>query len=129
MQDEWGPDQEAALAEIKKRLITPPILAYPDPTKPFFLSTDASKNFVGCVLKQKNVQGQEQVIDFGSSTLNSCQRRYPMHEKELYACVFAFHRYRIYLEGRTDTQLYTDNMALTFLKANKYEDISGRLIR
>ena len=52
-----------------------------------------------------------------------------MHEKELYACVFAFHRYRIYLEGRTDTQLYTDNMALTFLKANKYEDSSGRLIR
>ena len=43
--------------------------------------------------------------------------------------VFAFHKHRVYLEGRDDTTVHTDNLSIVYLKANKYEDMSGRLIR
>ena len=127
--EEWGEAQDKALEEIKKALSKSPILAYPNPDKPFIISTDASQGFVGCVLKQQDDQGKERVVDYGSSTLNSCQRAYPTHERELYAIVYAFHRYRIYVEGREDTKVFTDSISLPYIKANKYEDATGRLIR
>jgi len=88
--EEWGEAQDNALEEIKQALSQPPVLAYPDPEKPFIISTDASQGFVGCVLKQRDEEGRERVVDYGSSTLNSCQRAYPTHERELYAIAFAF---------------------------------------
>lgn len=46
-------DQLKALEELRLRLSTAPVLAYPDYTRPFILYTDASHKGMGFVLSQK----------------------------------------------------------------------------
>ncbi|KAJ8389934.1 hypothetical protein AAFF_G00112190 [Aldrovandia affinis] len=48
----WSPASQKAFDHLRKALITAPILAIPDPTKPFLLDTDARNNGVGAVLSQ-----------------------------------------------------------------------------
>ena len=46
----WDASHQAALDSLVTALATPPILAYPDYTKPFVLQTDASMQGLGAVL-------------------------------------------------------------------------------
>ena len=48
----WMKDCASAFAELKLRLISTPILTYPDFQLPFILDTDASNTGVGAVLSQ-----------------------------------------------------------------------------
>ena len=47
---------------LRNLLSSPPILVYPDFTKPFILDTDASNEGIGAVLSQLDSQGQELTI-------------------------------------------------------------------
>ena len=47
---EWCSECEAAFQMLKSRLCSPPILAYPDFSRPFHLYTDASKSAIGFIL-------------------------------------------------------------------------------
>ena len=38
----WGPEQEGTFQKLKDLLISPQVMAYLDPTKPYHLYTDAS---------------------------------------------------------------------------------------
>ncbi len=49
---DWGPEQEIAFQVLKAALINAELLAYPDPSKPFFLHTDASIHGLGVCLMQ-----------------------------------------------------------------------------
>src|SRR5438876_1542458 len=57
--NDWEEKQEKAFNLLKERLITTPILVYPDFTKEFILYTDASKIALGAVLHQKGNDGIE----------------------------------------------------------------------
>ena len=48
----WGPDQDCAFEELKKRLTTAPVLAYPNFTAKFCMEADASVQGLGAVLSQ-----------------------------------------------------------------------------
>jgi hypothetical protein len=48
----WTPACEASFQELKKRLMTTPILVMPDLEKPFSIYCDASGQGLGCVLMQ-----------------------------------------------------------------------------
>ena len=62
-QFKWGRAQEEAWLEMKRRLITAPVLAYPDPDRPFILDTDASDTGIGAV---QDLDGQERVITYSN---------------------------------------------------------------
>jgi hypothetical protein len=49
---EWTSTCEASFQELKKRLMTAPILVMPDMEKPFSICCDASDQGLGCVLMQ-----------------------------------------------------------------------------
>jgi hypothetical protein len=49
---EWTPACEASFQELKKRLMTAPILVMPDKEKSFSIYCDASGQGLGCVLMQ-----------------------------------------------------------------------------
>jgi hypothetical protein len=51
-QFEWTPACEASFQELKKRLMTAPVLVMPDMEKTFSISCDASGQGLGCVLMQ-----------------------------------------------------------------------------
>jgi hypothetical protein len=51
-QFEWTPTCEASFQELKKQLMTAPVLVMPDMEKPFYIYYDASGQGLGCVLMQ-----------------------------------------------------------------------------
>lgn len=85
----------AAFNLCKDLLTNAPILAYPDFTKPFKLTTDASNVALGSVLSQGN-----RPVAFYSRTLNSAEKNYSTIEKELLAIVESTKHFRPYLYGR-----------------------------
>lgn len=48
----WSADCQEAFEVLKKALITSPVLALPDPSKPYEVITDASGFALGAVLQQ-----------------------------------------------------------------------------
>jgi len=44
---EWAKEQKQAFRDLKSRLISPPILRYPDDSRRFILTTDASNEGLG----------------------------------------------------------------------------------
>ena len=53
----WTPECTKAFETLKEKMTNPPILGYPDFTKPFIVETDASFDGLGAVLSQKQDKG------------------------------------------------------------------------
>lgn len=109
----------------KNLLINAPILQYPDFSKPFILTTDASNIALGAILSQGSI-GSDKPIAFASRTLNDSETRYSTIEKELLAIVWACKYFRPYLYGRKFT-IYTDHRPLIWLF--KLKEPNSKLIR
>ncbi|WVZ76603.1 hypothetical protein U9M48_024567 [Paspalum notatum var. saurae] len=99
----WSPNCEEAFQSLKRSLITAPVLAQPDVTKPFDVYCDASGNGLGCVLMQEG-----RVIPYASRQLRKHEANYPTHDLELAAVVHALKIWRHYLLGNT-CHIYTDH--------------------
>ena len=106
----WDSSHQSALESLITYLTTPPILAYPDYTKPFVLHTDASEQGLGAVLYQKQ-DGVMRVIGYGSRTLNKAERNYHLHsgKLEFLALKWAIcEHFRDYLYYANSFTVYTD---------------------
>jgi hypothetical protein len=115
---EWTSVQQNAFESLKEKLITAPILAYPDNTKEFILFTDASDIALGAILSQKDDKGHEKVIAYASKSLTTAEKNYSTTEKECLAVVWAVQHYRQYLHG-VHFLLITDHSALRSLFHHK----------
>ena len=98
---------------MKSLLTEAPILAYPNPTDPFILDTDASDQAVGGVLSQIQ-DGKERVIAYASHSLQKPERRYCATRKELLAIVVYLKYFRHYFYGQ-EFLVRTDREALRWL--------------
>ena len=63
------PEAEEAMQVLKERIMSVPVLVFPDFNKPFLLETDASKEGLGVVLSQKQDDGCYHPVAFGSRML------------------------------------------------------------
>ena len=79
----WTEECELAFQELKRRLVTAPILSYSDFSKEFVLDTDA----LGAVLSQVQEDGSEKVIAYGSRLMKKTERRYCATRRELLSVV------------------------------------------
>jgi transposase InsO family protein len=113
----WGEAQETAFEALKEKLVSAPILGFPDPDLSFTLDTDASDHGIGAVLSQV-VNGQEVVIAYGSRVLTKPERRYCVTRRELLAVVHFTRVFRHYLLGRPFV-LRTDHASLKWLRSFK----------
>ena len=84
---EWTSECQTAFEEICHRLVTAPILAFPDYEREFILDTDASDTGIGAVLSQVQEDGSERVIAYASRVLTKPERRYCVTRCELLAVV------------------------------------------
>ena len=116
----WEEKESQAFHQLKHRLTTAPILAYPDPDQPFILDTDASDVGIGAVLSQR-LDGAERVIAYGSRTLTKSERRYCVTRRELLAVVHFVKYYRHFLSG-AKFLLRTDHAPLRWLRSFKEPD-------
>jgi hypothetical protein len=121
----WGQDQEDAWTILKQKLLTAPILAYPDPQCEFIVDTDASNYGIGAVLSQVQ-DGQERVIAYGSRSLTKEERRYCVTRKEMLAIVYFLKYFRHYLYGKKFL-VRTDHGALRWLM--NFKDPQGQVAR
>ncbi|CAA7040406.1 unnamed protein product [Microthlaspi erraticum] len=87
-------------------LTTTPVLALPEPGKPYMVYTDASGIGLGCVLMQEG-----RVIAYASRQWQGSERNRPTHDLELGAVIFALKIWRSYLLGET-VQVFTDHKSL-----------------
>jgi hypothetical protein len=82
-----------AFQTLKQSLVTAPVLALPDFSKPFVLETDASDTGVGAVLMQDH-----HPIAFVSKALGPKMRGLSVYEKEYVAILLAIDQWRPYIQ-------------------------------
>jgi hypothetical protein len=90
----WTDECNSSFNKIKKLLLKPNILAYPDFSSTFTLTVDASKAGTGAVLSQNN-----KPIAFASKCFNNAEQKKPTIEQELIAIHWAIKHFRPYLYG------------------------------
>jgi hypothetical protein len=108
-QFEWTLACEASLQELKKRLMTAPVLVMLDMEKPFSIYCDASGQGLGCVLMQDG-----RVVAYASWQLRRHEVNYPTHDLELAAVVDDLKIWRHYLMGKR-CELYMDHKSLKYI--------------
>lgn len=106
-----------AFNRCKELLTAAPLLQYPDPSKPFILTTDASNVALGAVLSQGTV-GSDKPVAYASRTLSDTEARHSTIERELLAIIWAVKHFRPYLFGQK-FQIYTDHRPLAWLYSLK----------
>jgi hypothetical protein len=90
---QWEKEQIDSFHLLQTILTEQPILQYPDFTKLFVLTTDASGFAVGAILSQGKI-GQDKPTSFASRTLNKDEQNYSTIERQLTAIVWACRHFR-----------------------------------
>ncbi|KAL0311437.1 UNVERIFIED_CONTAM: Retrovirus-related Pol polyprotein from transposon [Sesamum angustifolium] len=90
----WTPQCQVAFNNLKRAMVTDPVLALQDMSKPFTVETDASDFALGGVLMLDS-----HLVAFESRKLKDIERRYSVHEKELLAVVYFLRLWRHYFVG------------------------------
>ena len=123
----WTSTENDAFIAVKDSLLQAPILALPDPDRPFSVVCDASDFAIGCALLQPDVEGHERVIAFESRQLKAAEKNYPVHDKELLAMKYALVKFRVHLLGSKSFVIYTDHASLR--TATQSPHLSQRMAR
>jgi hypothetical protein len=106
---EWTEKCEQSFQELKKILVSAPILTMPDITKSFDVYCDASNLGLGSVLMQDG-----KVITYLSHQLRLHELNYPTHDLELAAVVHTLKTWRHYLMGNR-CEICTDHKSLKYI--------------
>lgn len=106
----WTSVQQSAFDTLRKKLMTKPILQYPDYDKRFILATDASNYGIGCVLMQET-NGKEHPLAYASRLLTKAEKNYDCTDREALALVWSLKKFRSIIYGY-EIIVKTDHQAL-----------------
>ena len=95
----WTDQCQQSFDTLRQRLVSAPILAFPDCTREFILDTDANEQGIGAVLSQIHQDGREHVVAYASRVLSKLECKYSVTRKELLAVIVFIHHFRPYLLG------------------------------
>ncbi|MCO5608596.1 hypothetical protein L7F22_062809 [Adiantum nelumboides] len=113
----WTEKRQQAFDTLKQKLISQPVLALPDLSKPFEVQCDACGDCLGAVLLQEG-----HAIAYESRRLSSDEQILGIYEKELLAVLHALDSWKHYLLG-TPFILRTDHQSLKyFMTQTKLSD-------
>ena len=111
---EWNEKAEDSFNTLKTFLCNAPLLQFPDFTKPFNVTTDASGYAIGGVLSQGEI-GKDRPIAYTSRVLRGPELKYEVYEKEALAVLHSVNSFRSYVYGRKFT-IITDHQPLVWFK-------------
>jgi len=123
----WEERHRTALERLINCLVTAPILAYPEFSKPFMLYTDASKDGLGAALYQEQ-DTKIRTIGYGSRTLTTAERNYHLHSGKLEFLALKWsvcEHFRDYLYYAPQFTVYTDNNPLTYVQSTAKLNATG----
>jgi hypothetical protein len=95
----WSEECQAALNILKEKLVSAPILVYPNWNKQFHVHIDASGIALGVVLAQPGEGSLDHPIYFSSRKLSTTEKNYTTTEREALAMVYSLQKFRHYLLG------------------------------
>jgi hypothetical protein len=105
----WDEKYQGSFDQLKKRLMSPPVLVMPDLQKGFDIYCDACGQGLGCVLMQEG-----HVIAYTSRQLRKQELNYPTHDLELTAVVRALKIWRHYIMG-IKSQVFMDHKSMKYI--------------
>ena len=105
---------QKAVEELKEKMISAPVIAFPRDGDNSLLDCDASDEAIGAVLSQIQ-DGQEKVIAYASRLYSKAELNYCLTRKELLVVVHFCKYFRQYLLRR-DFVIWTDHLALSWLR-------------
>lgn len=117
----WGNEQEDAFVNLKTALTSAPVLAHPQWSKKFTVSTDASKYAVGAALEQDG-----HPVAFLSHRLSNAESKWDTGDQELLAFMIALREWDVYLRGR-HFLFKTDHEPIRYLQSKSR--LTGRQAR
>ena len=112
----WTTEAQEAFLELKRKLMSSPILVHADCSLPFKLTTDSSRTSLGWVLEQ-NQEGKNRVVCYGGKTLNQAQASYPISDLEALAVMSAIKDLDCYLRYAKFV-VVTDHQPLKYMLKN-----------
>ena len=117
----WGESGRSAFEAIRNRVVSTPILMFPDDTRPFRLEADSSDFATGAVLSQQSpVDDKWHPIAYYSKSLSVVERNYEIHDKEMLAIIRALEDWRHFLEGAHHKfEIWTDHKNLEYFMTAK----------
>ena len=109
---------------LKEKILTPPLLVFPDFTKPFLLEMDASKEGLVAILSQKQDDGRFHPVAFGSHSLMPAEN-YHSPELEFLALKWGvMEHFREYL-AYAPFMVKKDDNPLTYILTTPNLDATG----
>ena len=114
-----------AVQMLKEKILTLPLLVFPDFAKPFLLEMDASKEGLGAILSQKQDDGRFHPVAFGSRSLMPAEKNYHSSKLEFLALKWGITEpFREYL-AYAPFMVKTDNNPLTYILTTPNLDATG----
>ncbi len=95
-----------------------PILAMPEPDRPFVVHTDFSHVALGAILEQRKSDNKCHIISCASRNCTAAEAKLGPTDGEILALVFAVTKFHTYLAG-TQFVVMTDHAALVHLENAK----------
>jgi len=123
---QWILECDKAFETLKEKLITTPIMIFPDWEKEFHVHMDASGIALGAILMQPRDGAMDHPIYFASRKLLQAEHNYKTIEREGLAMICALHKFRHYLLG-SHFKFFTNHLTLKYL-VNKLV-LEGRICR
>ncbi|KAF8697498.1 hypothetical protein RHS03_07767, partial [Rhizoctonia solani] len=113
----WDTREQAAFQDLKDAITNALVLCHADPTKPYFLETDALGAALGSILSQRQEDGRLHPLGFLLESFKGAKQNYDTHDKELLAIIRSFEYWRIFLEGTLHPiTVFTDHRNLEYWK-------------
>ena len=103
-----------AFHQLKKAVMSTPVLASPDPNKEYLFEMDASKLGLGAMLSQKQSEGRYNPVAFRSRALHGTGVNYHSMKVKFLAMKWSIEYFQTYLLG-SHFKVHTDNNPLTYL--------------
>ena len=86
---QWSAECETAFETLRTKLLTSPLLVYPDFSKDFTLETDASKSGLGAILSQYEDDQKLHPVAYASRSVSTTEANYAFTDLETLAVVWA----------------------------------------
>jgi hypothetical protein len=111
---QWTEECQQIFDTLKQKMVTVPILVFPDWSKEFNVHVDASFIALGAILAHPSAEDIDHRIAFASKKLSTAERNYTTTEREGLDMFYALHKFRQYLLGG-HFKMFTDHPALKYL--------------
>ena len=125
----WGDKQNESFNDLKKCLISVPILALYDPNKETKINADASSYGIGGVVLQKQENNEWKPVSYISRALTDTESRYSQIEKECLAFTWACERSSDYILGKSFSGETDHKPLMPLLTTHTLDQVPPRIQR